>query len=510
MNRSSLKFLAVILVTLMAVVLFAGLDNLPRSVRAEIGQERAAVAAAQNQVTADFNEVMRDLNGEPALFGAIAASQVWPVRLAEAKSELLSASHNVDELTRLEKANRRQDTDRVRAFISEERNLRTAAVAKADAAQKEAAQWLERKRQLPAGVAAMERDYQTIHNFSLAPLTATVQKAEVDWPQKKADLDARLATLGALIADSERTWQSSAADRRAAAANDYAHLNMPALFGAEDALHTEATDLPVKAAELPVLTGQLYDNWDKLLVDMEVRGKGNSRHYEQKLRTVCTHLADAATTTGQSTSDERWVEVSPAVYQSEQNDLGMAIEHKPAGKYDSEAEHVAQPAGFAYMAPPGERNRYGYWDHHDGRDFWVFYGEYALMRDLLFNHSYRPIDRYDWDGYRTYQQRGQTYYGRDAESSAPKYGSQGTATQERYSGSTFGKSGGFKDSRFASKSGNYRDTPFASPNARQPGGDTAPRRFGRTQEPTFHSPSPRPTPRPSFRPPSVGRRFGKR
>ena len=41
----------------------------------------------------------------------------------------------------------------------------------------------------------------------------------------------------------------------------------------------------------------------------------------------------------------------------------MAIEHKPAGKYDTESERVAQPAGFAYMAPPGQSNQYGHWDH---------------------------------------------------------------------------------------------------------------------------------------------------
>ena len=28
------------------------------------------------------------------------------------------------------------------------------------------------------------------------------------------------------------------------------------------------------------------------------------------------------------------------------HNLGMAIEHKPAGKYDSEAERIAQPAGL--------------------------------------------------------------------------------------------------------------------------------------------------------------------
>jgi hypothetical protein len=510
MSRSSLKFLAVLLATLIVVVLFAGLDNLPRSVRAEIVQERSALAAAQKQVSASGDEVTHEVQGDAALFGAIAASKLWPGQLAQAQSQLSSAARDADELARLEKANRRQDEARVRALVSEERNLRSAAVAQSSGVQQQAAQWLERKRQLPAGVAAMERDYQAIHGFNLAPITATVGKAEADWPEKKPDLEARAAALGNTVAEGEKAWQSSAEDRRAAAARDYAHLNIATLFGAEDTLHTAAAELPQKAAELPALAGQLYNNWDKLLVDMEVRGRGDARQYEQKVRTVRTHLADSSAKNGQVTSDEQWVNVSPATYQALQNDLGMAIEHKPAGKYDMEAEHVAQPAGFAYMAPPGQSNQYGSWEHHDGRDFWVFYGQYALMRDLLFNHNYRPIDRYDWDGYRTYQQRGQTYYGRDEAGSAPKYGSQGTVTQDRYSGSSYAKSGGFKDSRYASKSGSYRNTPYASPNGRQPGGDATPKRFGRTQEPTFHAPSPRPSPRPSFRPPSAGRRFGRR
>jgi hypothetical protein len=174
------------------------------------------------------------------------------------------------------------------------------------------------------------------------------------------------------------------------------------------------------------------------------------------------------------------------------NNLGMAVEHKSAGKYEFEAERVAQPAGFAYMAPPGQRNQYGYWERRDGRDFWIFYGQYALMRDLLFNHGYRPLDRYEWEGYRTYQNRGQTYYGQGA-NSAPRYGTNGTATQERYSGSTYGKSGGFRDSQYASKGGSYSDSKYASP-----GGDRTPKTFGRGKPDEPHTASP--PPRPSYRP----------
>jgi hypothetical protein len=277
---------------------------------------------------------------------------------------------------------------------------------------------------------------------------------------------------------------------------------------ASDELKTSAAALPQRSEELKSLAGQLYDSWDKVLVDMETRGIGAARAYDQKIRTVRTHL-------GATTSQEQWVDVTPAAYDAMRNDLGMAVEHKPLGKYDSEAERVAQPAGFAYMAPPSQgSNQYGYWEHRDGgQSFWVFYGQYALMRDLLFNHSYRPLPRDEYEDYRSWHSRGQTYYGRDTEAggNAPKYGTNGTATQERYSGSTYSHNGGFRDSPYASKSGSFRDSPYAS---RSDGGHS----FGSNRPsgephvsppPEHHfTPAPRSAPR-SF-PSGGGRRFGGR
>jgi hypothetical protein len=226
---------------------------------------------------------------------------------------------------------------------------------------------------------------------------------------------------------------------------------------------------------------------------------------------VRTHLTDVAAKTGVTTSEEKWVGVPRTTYEAMRNDLGMAIEHKPAGRYDSESEHVAQPAGFAYMAPPTQAsNQYGYWEHRDGRNFWVFYGQYALMRDLLFNHGYQPVERGEWEGYRTYQNRGQTYYGQDSGGSAPKYGSQGTVTQNRYSGSTYAQGGGFRDSKYANKPGSYRDSKYASPGARDANADHSPKRFGSgSREAPHAAPAARPMPsRPPMR--SPGRSFGRR
>jgi hypothetical protein len=336
-----------------------------------------------------------------------------------------------------------------------------------------------------------------VRSFDPQPMMAQVAQAATDWPDKRGDLESRLNTgIRDRIANDEQLWQANDAARRQAAAGQYTGLDLGSLIAAAEQLHTDSAALPQKRDELLALVGQLNNSWDKVLVDMD----SGDHTWKQKVRTVNTPRD------GQSTSDEQWVEVSQAKFDAQKSNLGMSIEHKPLGKYDVEAERVAQPAGMAYIAPPSVgRNQYGYWDHSGGRDFWVFYGQYALMRDLLFNHDYRPIYRGDWDEYRTYQSRGQTYYGRD-------YGTGGAATQQRYSSSGYARSGGFRDSKYASGSGSgsYSGSKYATP-----GGNSTPKRFGSGSKPEESRPSYRPSspsrprPAPTYRPSPRGRRYGR-
>jgi hypothetical protein len=511
-NRSILKYLAAAIVVTMAVVAVSNLDGLPRNLRNKIDGERKELATAQTQFQAAQDGVLRDLQTEADLFHGIASSQQWPDQLSKSLGDLQLASRDVDQLDQIRREDRASHRQQAETLLAQEHDLRTKALDSALAIQKEATHWVDLKQHLPDAAAAMEHDDQAVASFDLASLAAFVQRTETDWPDKKADLDARLAGLQKEVADSQAAWQRTADARRAAAAGDSAHVDYPVLFGAADELKATAADLTAKSAEIRALSAQLYDSWDKLLVDMEVRGHFSGKTWDQKIRTVRTHYRDASGSNGQTTSDDQWVDVAQATYDAEKNDLGMAIAHKSAGKYDSEADRVAQPAGFAYVAPISVgRNQYGYWDHSGGRDFWVFYGQYALMRDLLFNHDYRPLDRYEWEGYRDYRSSGRTYYGRDPEyGNAPRYGTQGSSTASRYAGSTYAKSGGFKDSKFASKPGGYRDSKFASPNAANPNADHSPQHFGSGSSRPSAAPPPRPSsPRPSYRPPSGARRFGK-
>ena len=118
MNRAFLKFCVALLATMMVVVPFAGLDSLPRSLRAQIDSERSSLAAAQQQVRSSGDAVSRDLAAEPELFRGVPAAAQWPVQLAAASADLQNASRGVEQLTTLERQNRRQDRERVEQLLA--------------------------------------------------------------------------------------------------------------------------------------------------------------------------------------------------------------------------------------------------------------------------------------------------------------------------------------------------------------------------------------------------------
>ena len=498
MSRRGLEFLAVFLSFLIVIVVFAGFDNLPRQLRADVVAEQQQLPQTEKQFQGARDEVTRDLASDPDLFRAHSMNTVFPERFRIAEAELQGAKKDAAALQQLLKTNRRQDRERAERLLKEETALRTGALKEASLILGEAQHWVDLKRNLPAQLKQMESDRQTLQSWDFAPITAVVQRAETDWPDKKANLEARLSALRAIPAGASKVWQDSDAMRRKAESKDLAGLDYAALLTAAETLHDDASALPARTGELKSLTGQLYTSWDKILVDLRDRRSGGSRDYEEKVRTVKTQLLDASGKKGDTTSEESWGEVPKAAYTANERNIGMAVAHKPAGKYDIEADQVPQPAGFAYMAPVGQRNQYGYWDHRDGGNFWVWYGQYALLRDLLWGRSYQPIPSGEWESYRTARNSGQTYYGRDAKADAPKYGTSGTFTQQHYS-----------ESRYMRSSGGYKSSKYATGGLRR-GQDTSGRTFGSGSRSPSYGPRSSPSPRPSFRPPSGGRTFGRR
>jgi hypothetical protein len=492
-------FLRSVAVTSVLALCLAGC-GLSRRERAAIDAEKAKLSQAESRIQAIQAEVGRDLQAEPALFSAGSRDTSLRQRLEAAKSSLGVAKQNLAKVEELGKRGRGKPGS-VEQGVREVEDARSHAVSDAEAVVAEAARGMEIKRNLAAQLQEMENERGQIEKVDLAPLQAAIARAEADWPDKKSDLENRLSAVMNERAQAE-VQLPSAQD----GAVDYA-----AVYSTEESLRAAAAGLPNDIANLTNLSGQLYYSWDKILEDLDQDRQGNRRIYQEKLKTVRTHLIDVAAQKSETSSAENWQEVPEATYRSMENDLGMTIEHKAAGRYDSEAEHVAQPPGYAYIATPEQgRNQYGYWEHRDGGSFWTFLPQYLIMRELFWGPRYQPIPTMEWRSYYSARSQGQTYYGHDTVTNAPKYGSHGTFTATRYGNSRYIQTGGgFGKSKYASgSSSNFGSSRYSSGAPKSSGSfssrDPAGHRFGSGSSSSGRSFG---SSRPSRSP---GRSFGRR
>jgi hypothetical protein len=482
-----------LLATLIAFAVLAGCNRgLPPSLERDISLQADRVQNAERQVQRSETALNSNVTQAPELFKGALEVAAWKASLGEAKANLQVAENDNRELARLVERNR--PDSRISNLLADERRNTETALEKSRSVDQTLAKWLDYEHD-PAGfVARIDQERKAVQTFDLQPVSRAVHLAEHDWPAKKTVLESRLASLMESAKPADTPAQATPA----------------ALIAEENTLSRQANTLGVEAQELQNECGQLYDSWDKILTDLDRPQFGPETLYRERLKVVRTHLIDVASKKSETHSEEHWIDVPEASFRAVQNDIGMAIAHKDAGLFDSEAQNTPQPPGFSYVASPSVgSNQYGYWAHHGGESVWTFLPQYLILRELLWNHNYHPVMASEYNAYRVAQSRGATYYGRETPTAAPKYGTHGTFTQTQYGNSRYVQSGGFKGSAYASGSNARADVPTGlrqEPGSqlghesdgghrfgRQPGSAPSGQRFGR-------SPGPRPS----------GRSFGRR
>ena len=126
------------------------------------------------------------------------------------------------------------------------------------------------------------------------------------------------------------------------------------------------------------------------------------------------HKYDIITEEDQMETD--WTEVPKDYYRENVPFLGMTIWVKKDGKEGG----GAGPPGYEYVGD----SKYGRWERHSsGQSFWVFYGQYRLLSDLL---GGGPIFRRNYDTYRDYRSKKRPYFGANRE-----YGTNGSFTKRQ-------------------------------------------------------------------------------
>lgn len=123
---------------------------------------------------------------------------------------------------------------------------------------------------------------------------------------------------------------------------------------------------------------------DKILIDM--KEEGGKYHHKY------------AIIEGGKRTETPWIEVTREFYTAHRDHLGMTIYNKPAGKLTEQGDEIASPPGYHYVG----NERYGQWVGTGPQRFWMFYGQYAFMRDVFWGPGYfQPVY---YSHYTTYRQ----------------------------------------------------------------------------------------------------------
>ena len=476
--------------------------GLPRALRNQIAAGKDRACSRRNASCSTRSKRCRTTSRiRPTCSRARPVSTEWPARLQSARGTLDRAKNDLQQLDKL------SDPRRAEQLLSEERGLRQSVVRDAESVEADANSWLDFERNVPHYLAAMQREYDEIHAVDLTPVSEVVQKAEQDWPAKKAALDGRLAALRQSSEAAETQWTAteSAQARRGGRNRDRARdrdadpgERRPA--ARRQPAHAWRRRTARRTAASSTIRGTRFSPISKSPI-AEAR-----RFTPRKFTTVRTHYVDVAAKKTEISTDNKWVDVPASSYRAVENDLGMVIAHKDAGLFDSEAQNKVQPPGFAYIASPSSRDRTSTATGatQAARASGLSCPQYLLMRELLWGHSYRPIYVNEYNGFQTALRSGRTYYGQETPASPPKYGSHGTFTAQRYASSRYVQSGGYSGSAYAS---NRSAAPSSRPESgfsprgedgsagKRFGGSSGGQKFGGSHEsPGQRFGSPRPSP----------------
>lgn len=161
-----------------------------------------------------------------------------------------------------------------------------------------------------------------------------------------------------------------------------------------------------------------YPEYSIVLHDMDQEGS-IFKKYNHLYKVVYGSKKPGSEVVEFDTKIEGWFPVPKELYKSSQSMLGMVLVSKGE---DGQVSRHNFPPGYQYVG----NSQYGQWQRDSsGRNFWVFYGQYSMFRNLL-GMGNRPLYRDDYDRYADSRRSRRPYYGPSGNS----FGTRGSVTRQ--------------------------------------------------------------------------------
>lgn len=398
----------------LGLIVFLLTEGLSDEARAASEAALAAIERSEAAFTDAEQSFEAAVEEDSAFLGDLPEIKEARARLGKQKTLLTAARGRADgELAALLEADKASDGDAVISLSRDIAEDASKSLAGVTTAASSARQLLAYKKDHSLIVeTARQRITAAPGLANDAGLTQQIALGATTCPDAKGKLEARQQKMGEHAA---QIAASGAELERLAAQSPVPYV---AAGRTAEAIGAGFDKLGKMRADLKNDVASLSKSVDKILVDM----KREDGKYYQKHKFIENGVSR---TTG-------WMEVTPSVYNTHRDHLGMSLYSKPECVLEEDAQKVAAPPGYNYVG----NTRYGYWDQSGGRSFWVFYGQYALMRDLLWGGRgrYSPIYRTNYRSYRSTTRSGKPFFG-----SKKQYGTKGSLTKTRYSNSNYYK-----------------------------------------------------------------------
>ncbi len=410
MSRAGLAGVALIGGAL-GLIIYLLTRGLPEDAKSSAAEVESVLGRARIEV-ADQKQAIDDAVAEDSAFlgsrPEVAAARADLATIEAGVSDVASRFDN--DLKPLLDKNRHADADRVRVVAAELASAAAAATAAVTLPAENVRRVLGYKQNHQDLVQSARLALAEVEVLSRdASLPALVQAAASQYPEAAPPLNNRvtgLTTSLALITEEQAKLDTALATPP---------LDYVAVGRLAEGITQTSKALSTTRSQLMTDVAGLGKSIDKILIDMK-EDEGVCFH---KYRVVENGLSQE--------TDLQVVDC--AFYREHEDHLGMALYSKPEGKLDEEAVKIASPPGYTYVGNP----RYGQWQESNGSRFWVFYGQYSLMRDLLWGvGSYRPVYDRDYQSYRTNVSARKPWFGGSNE-----FGTRGATTKMKYGGSTY-------------------------------------------------------------------------
>ncbi len=297
-----------------------------------------------------------------------------------------------------------------------------------------------------------KENHDAIERRAGGRVASTARKASKDFKDKAGDIQTRLA---ALTTTSSNAGQWLTSIQTAAGKTSFDDVNIDEVVKSSENLARNRKELETKATDLEKKLDELYYSRDKVLVDLEKRTGSPSYFAKYKTYKITKNRRKPEIT-------EEWVSIPRAEFVKSLDLLGMSVEFKPMGKYESETKKVATPFGFHYVNNPDfgewvndkEVQDFGGWDEGGGGSFgkkWKFNKKYAYIAAGmgLGGLALRKLTKNMFTNFKVRNKAGRAFFGGSGK--LKKFGTDSIGTRSLYKKAKYVASGSYLTYRAAMK-----------------------------------------------------------